>query len=87
MKYLMIFSLFIVGCSTSATSTAEPEVQVISEDAPLPAGVKRKCWQEPKVKEVNQRPGIDTDGHWYHPSYTKIEEVKEGRWVDCDQKE
>jgi hypothetical protein len=72
--------LVILGC---ARRSSQPVV-VVEQPSP-PEGAKQMCWEEPKVAIEKQGPGVDEQGHWYHPSYDAVREVKMGRWVPCSK--
>ena len=86
-------SLLLICCFTIACSAKEPapavvdaviEPQIVSERAAtIPPGVVRYCWEEPIVALEQNGPGLDADGHWYHPHYTAVREVRQGRWRPC----
>lgn len=58
---------------------------VIGREAAPPPGVVRYCWEEPLVIREEQRPGLDINRQWYHPSYTAVRQVRSGRWRPCEQ--
>ena len=75
-------SFFTVGCHRNHAATPVQE-NVVYERPPVPEGTEKYCWQEPQVTAEKNGPGVDEQGHWYHPSYNAIREVKMGRWVPC----
>lgn len=58
-------------------------VSVGSQPAEVPPGVVRYCWEEPIVTFEQNGPGIDQEGHWYHPSYIAVRQVRSGKWRPC----
>lgn len=74
-----------VGCSPSRKTTYQNENIVLTKEAPVPPGVARYCWEEPMVKLEQNGPGLDSEGKWYHPSYTAVREVRMGKWRPCER--
>lgn len=88
----------LVGCTANTQQIPREQVPVAKVDpnAPIPApmyvgretvpppGTARHCWVEPKVDYEQMGPGLNVEGHWYHPSYAAVREVKMGRWVPCE---
>ena len=73
-----------VGClKRTPPPVAEPEVVVMGREAAPPVGVVRYCWDEPKAIIERKNPGLDEQGHWYHPDHKEVHEVKMGRWIPC----
>jgi hypothetical protein len=82
---IFIISLLavLVGCSTNERKLPELREVVFAKEAPVPEGVVRQCWEEPLVVTEQNGPGLDAEGQWYHPSYTAVREVRQGRWRPC----
>jgi hypothetical protein len=83
----MLTSLTLLnGCFLFETPPPAPQVEYVvsSVDAPVPEGVVRQCWEQPKVSYEKMGPGLDSEGNWYHPAYTAVREVKMGRCVPCE---
>ncbi len=83
---LALFSLGIIGCSSAPPKEVMvPETRYVVVDRPaqIPPGVVRYCWEEPLVEFERNGPGLDADGHWYHPFYIAVREVRQGRWRPC----
>lgn len=86
---LLALSLLLgnFGC-VNQQSTSRQEVLYSRPAAPnhavVPEGVVRYCWEEPMVRYEKQGPGLDTQGHWYHPAYVAVREVRMGKWRPCD---
>lgn len=78
---ILVCSALSVGCHRPRAGYSDP--QVVYETPPVPEGTEKYCWQEPKVTHEKNGPGIDEQGHFYHPSYTATREVKMGHWVPC----
>lgn len=70
-------------CCGKSAATSTTYVMSAEPPARVPAGVERYCWEEPMVELEPTRPGIDSSGHWYHPSYLAVREVRQGRWRPC----
>lgn len=89
MKLFWIVTIFLsvsfVGCGPKKPKPEPLPKNVIVKEAPPPEGTEKICWQEPKVVEEKNGPGLDENKHWYNPSYTAVREVKMGRWVDCNK--
>ncbi len=77
----LLASALSTGCHRNHASPKE--TQVVYETPPPPEGTEKYCWQEPKVVNEKNGPGVDEQGHWYHPPYNAVREVKMGRWVPC----
>lgn len=73
------------GCSQSKKASPQNEVIILTKDAPVPPGVAQYCWEEPMVKLEQNGPGLDSEGKWYHPSYTAVREVRMGKWRPCER--
>ena len=85
LAFLILFSAaFSVGCHRDHSSLPADEY-VVYEQPSAPEGTEKYCWQEPKVTNEKNGPGVDEDGHWYHPSYNAVREVKMGKWVPCSK--
>ncbi len=89
---VLLLILSLVGCApfwTGDSSTiAEREdrrLLSVGEEHLPPPGVVRYCWAEPEVAYEKLGPGVDTEGKWYHPSYSAVRQVKGGQWYPCDR--
>jgi len=71
------------GCSPKPGITPETKYVSIERAARVPAGTVRYCWEEPMVEFEPNGPGLDEQGHWYHPAYLAVREVRQGRWRPC----
>ena len=73
------------GCSSKKDKNFVPETRYVVVDRPaqIPPGVVRYCWEEPIVEMERNGPGVDLEGHWYHPFYIAVREVRQGRWRPC----
>ncbi len=87
----MTIMLFSIGCSNKElpepreyVEAPAPKVSVGSQPAEVPPGVVRYCWEEPMVTFEQNGPGIDQEGHWYHPSYIAVRQVRSGKWRPCE---
>jgi len=80
---ILICSTLSVGCHRNRAPITQTEV--VYETPPPPEGTEKYCWQEPKVVIEKNGPGVDEQGHWYHPPYNAVREVKMGRWVPCSK--
>jgi hypothetical protein len=80
---LIAIVCLLIGCvnrpgAKRAPSTLPPiVVEQVAE------GTEDYCWDEPKVKEEKNGPGVDQEGHWYHAPHVAVREVKMGRWKPC----
>ena len=72
-----------IGCAPK-----EPRAVTLVDVRELPPGkvpgVNRYCWEEPKVIQESNGPGLTPDGAYYQPAYTALREVKQGRWKNCE---
>jgi len=82
----------VVGLCLLSSCSAKKNVQVVEETQYIearvpeePEGVARYCWEEPIAVYQEQGPGVDADGHWYHPSYTAVRKARQGRWRPCQE--
>ena len=92
---MILRSIFISTAllSLAACNRARPQPEVVTTAAAvrdiyieeLPEGTEEVCWEEPKVIQEKNGPGVDPEGHWYHAPHTAIREVKMGRWKPCAQ--
>ena len=57
--------------------------ELTERPARIPSGTVRYCWEEPIVDFEANGPGVDIEGHFYHPSYLAVREVRQGRWRPC----
>jgi hypothetical protein len=72
------------GCAASQPlPETPPPVEFVGRPAPVPAGVVRYCWKEPKTVAESAGPGLNEEGTWYLPAQTNIREVRQGYWVEC----
>ena len=69
--------------SSSLSDRAGVRYDGLAKDSYAPPGVVRYCWEEPMVEFEPNGPGVDVDGHWYHPFYLAVREVRSGRWRPC----
>ena len=79
---LLLLAVLVSGCSDKRIVT-ETRYLSVEQPARVPAGVVRYCWEEPMVQLEPNGPGLDDAGHWYHPSYLAVREVRQGRWRPC----
>ena len=77
-------AVLLALCACHRQPPVEVPPIVISKPAQPPEGVVRYCWEEPKVVLEQNGPGVDSEGHYYHPSYRAVREAKMGRWVPCN---
>jgi hypothetical protein len=89
MRFTKSLILTALGLSVFAGCQRAPQPNytenVVVERPQVPEGTEKYCWQEPKVVNEKNGPGLDEQGHWYHPPYTAVREVKMGRWVPCNE--
>jgi hypothetical protein len=81
----IIFVLASTGCvrrSAAKRASSNPSPIVVEKVA---EGTEEYCWDEPRVKEERNGPGVDLDGHWYHSPHVAVREVKMGRWRPCGE--
>lgn len=74
------------SCAAKKAEQPIENTQYIEARVPNePEGIIRYCWEEPIAVYQEQDPGLDQDGHWYHPSYTAVRKARQGRWRPCQE--
>jgi len=75
------------SCSNNSMVSSEENVQTVyvgyNDQAPIPPGVLRFCWEEPVVEYQDNGPGLNGDKTYYQPSHVAIRMVKQGRYRPC----
>ncbi len=90
-RWAIKLTTIILGLIAAACVSREPmPPQSVVEDykvkgiaAPIPSGTEHYCWEEPIVVFEQNGPRVDEEGHWYHPDYQAVREVRQGRWRPC----
>ena len=85
--FLLVFAVFVTA-SCSKKEPLEPKIEYVyvGENAKVPDGAVRYCWEEPIAKREKIGPGLNLEGTWYYPSHNSVRKVRSGRWRPCRKK-